>query len=496
MISISNYGNIFIGTKKNNKKSQREIDIEIIDDLRNGRGFEHYKARFLKADTSTVSDDDLRKIYHSRNEVDTVIRKLVSYCPSLEFIPNLPLSNEERAKEQKKCIDRWLNFIKWNSKLNNIYDDQESKGDVFFYMYFDSPESKQLRLKPLNAKNMKNRILDENGEAQAYVYEEYYTKTVIDNGGNVNEAYTGKIIYVFEKGKTRIYSEMFGLDETTQKYLPVLDDNKKPKYSEKIILNRKSYIDDIAIVHIPSYLRDGDEFSSIPASNYIEHGLTLDDLNSNIRMINMLLGFPIVYIINGKVTKGERKPGGFIYVDNKMDESGSMAVNNAEAKVQDLQITNKLESLFTYYKDEDDALRESAGLVSKTLQLKLGSSDSSRVIKQLIAPMENKIELYVDNILEAMRLPIKVQLKENGLYDDELDYGITLHKPEFIVKVSPFDEQIWESNELTKGTKNKKEIGLRNGESFEEIEARENNLENNVNVSNESTDIVRSANNI
>jgi len=486
---------MFFGVKKKSNKSQRLIDIDIIDDLRSGKGFEHYKNRFLKSAESTITDEDLKKIYHSRNEVDTVIRKLVSYCPSLDvYVPNNPLSDEERAKRQQKVIYDWLEFIKWSQKLNNIYDDQEAKGDVFYYMYFDSPKSKNLRFKYLTAKNMKNIILDENGEAEAYVYEESYTKTLISPNGDVNESYTGKIVYVFEKGKTRIYKQMFDYDETLKKYMPILDDNKKHKYNESIILNRTSYIDEIAIVRIPSYLRDGEEFSTIPASNYIEHGLTLDDLNSNIRMINMLLGFPITFIINGKVTKGERKPGGFIYVHNDINlDTGN---SQSEAKVQDLQISNDLNSLFKYYNDEDDALRESAGLVSKTLQLKLGSSDSSRVIKQLIAPMENKIELYVDNIRQAMKLPIKVVLKENGLYDDELDYGTTLLKPKFIVKVSPFDEQIYESNELAKGTKTKTEIGLINKEPYSEIEARIDKTESELEISNESKDTVKSANNI
>ena len=482
-------------------QTERLIDMQIIQDLVSGNGFPHYKRRFIKTKTLTKSDEDLQRIYHSRSELDMVVKKLVSYCPTIStFVPREPLDKRKKSVKiaQKKAIDKFLKKIQWTSKLNNIYSDLELKGDVFYYMYFPNKDSKEPMFKYLEPKSMVDIILDSDGKPSAYKYVETYVETDISEQGDFITKYIGEVIYIFTKGKTEVYKQTFDLNDKTGKYEPSKDKYNKQIYSKKVYPNRPSYIDDIPIVRIPSYLKDGEKFSNIPASKYIEHALTLDDLNSNIKFINMMLGYPVVFIVNGRMVNGEWMPGGVIYVDNKQpnDQDGGYDGLKSEAKVQDLQISNDLASLFKYYSDEDDALRESAGLISKTLQLKLGSSDSSRVIQQLIAPMNNKIELYVDNILEAMEMPIRVVLKENGLWEEERDNGITLYKPPFIVKVSPFDEQIFDQNEINSGAKTKTEIGLQKGQSFEEIEGRIGTLMETVDSNAESSAQVRSANNM
>lgn len=484
----------------NEELDNRIIDMQIIEDLINGKGFPHYKNRFLN---SKKSDDDLKRIYHSRNEIGMVVDKFVSYCPTPEiFVPREPLDKRKRSvkEAQKKAIDKFLKHIKWKSKVQNIYKDLELKGDVFYYMYFENDKAKEPTFKYLEPKNMVDIILDSNGKPTAYKYVENYVETYVSETGDFITKYTGEVIYVFSKGKTDVYKQTFEIDKKTGLYVPSRDEKNKFVYTKKTYPNRPSYIDEIPIVRIPSYLKDGEKFSEIPASKYIEHALTLDDLNSNIRFINMMLGFPVIFILNGRMISGEWMPGGVIYIDDikPSDNNGGYSQERREAKLIDVQIRNDLESLFRYYEAEEDALRESAGLISKSLQLKLGSSDSSRVIQQLIAPMANKIELYEDNILEAMEMPIRVVLKENGLYDEDRDNGVTLYKDPFVVNVSPFDKQIFEQNEINSGAKTKEEIALRKGESYQEIADRlaMNIQKEKVESNSESNDQVRSANNI
>jgi hypothetical protein len=112
--------------------------------------------------------------------------------------------------------------------------------------------------------------------------------------------------------------------------------------------------------------------------------------------------------------------------------------------------------------------------------------------------MANKIELYEDNILEAMEMPIRVVLKEFGLYEEERDNGVTLYKDPFVVNVSPFDKQIFEQNEINSGAKTKEEIALQKGESYQEIADRlaVTIQKEKVESNGESSDQVRSANNM
>jgi hypothetical protein len=137
------------------------------------------------------------------------------------------------------------------------------------------------------------------------------------------------------------------------------------------------------------------------------------------------------------------------------------------------QITNGLESIFKQIRRREDALYDSAGLVNKTAQEKLGNTDSARVIVTYEAPKKNKIELYVDNIIEGMEFYIKVLLKENNLYDEDIDYGVSLFKPKHLSQVSIFDEQLHDQNALNLGSKSKEEIALQNGDSFEDIKNRD-----------------------
>ena len=466
--------------------------MQMIEDLRTGDGFKHYYRLAIDSENAQTPESEWRKMYRTMNDMDTVVKKYISFCPNLDtFIPNKPFAkgNKERAKKQQKLAKRALKKIKWRLNINEVYDSLETKGDVFFYIYFESKDDKIPRLKYLEPRNMSDIILDDNGEPMAYIYKEIVAKQVIDSRiGKAITVYQREVTWVFEKGKTTIIDPMY--EEKDGLWYSRLDDKGVQIYDYQEIFNRASYEDDIAIIRIQSYKKFNEKFSRIPASAYIDHCLALDGINSNISQINIMLGYPVTYIINGSVTGGERKPSGFIYV-----ESDSNPENlNSKPEIVISQITNDLESLFRQKRAHEDALYDLCGLVNKTAQEKLGNTDSARVVATYEAPKKNKIELYVDNIIDPFQLYFKILFKENDLWNDEIDEGVSLYKPKHLSQISIFDEQLYDQNAINLGSKTKGELALQNGDDIEDLENREQQQDN-IEINNETANDVRSNNN-
>ena len=473
--------------------TDRIADMDMIEDLRNGEGFKHYYNLAIDSEKTKTSKDDWKKMYRSMNDMDTVIKKFISFCPNLDtFVPANPIKkgNIVRAEKQQKLVKKALKKIKWRVGINEVYDTLESKGDCFFHLYFDNETDNIPKLKYLEPKNMTDIVL-ENGEPIAYIYKEKRAKQKLDVSlGKVITLYTRTVTWVFEVGKTTIIDEIWEPNDKNT-YEPKKDENGSQMFSEEEIFNRPSYQDEIAIIRIQSNKKFNEKFSRIPASSYIDHCLALDGINSNIDQINLMLGYPVTYIINGAVTGGERKPSGFIYIEN--DNPDNL---NTTPQVVVSQITNGLDSLFKQKRQREDALYDLAGLVNKTAQEKLGNTDSARVVATYEMPKKNKIELYVDNIIEAMELYIKILLKENELYNEEIDNGISLYKPKHLSQVSIFDEQLHDQNAINLGSKSKTELALQNGDSYEDIKERDNQVEDSeIEINKETVADVRSNNN-
>lgn len=471
-------------------------DIQIIDDCRNGRGFKHFYYKCLSSKNTITNEETWRKMYSSMNDMDTVIKKFISFCPNLDvFIPAQATKrgNRVRAENQQKLMKKALKTIKWKVGINEVYDTLESKGDCFFYVYFNDENDKIPKLKYLDPSKMTDVLLDQNSQPSAYIYKDIVAKQEIDSIGNIITNYTRPITLIFEKGRTLIIDPVYAQDSITSGWKPLLNEDGTPQYGTKELKNRPSYIDEIAIVRFQSYKKFNEKFSRIPASSYIDHCLSLDIENSNIEIINKMLGFPVTYIIGGEIIDGERMPSGFIYVD-KIEEASNPTAPLPQVVIG--QITNGLESIFKQIRRREDSLYDACGLVNKTAQEKLGNTDSARVVATYEAPKKNKIELYVDNILEGMELYTKIVLKENNLYDEEIDYGITLFKPKHLSQGSIFDEQLYDQNAIGLGSKTKEELALQNGDSYEDIKNREEAITiETQDISKETNATVRSNNN-
>jgi len=451
--------------------------------MRKGESFEFFKSKFVleknlkNSDGQLmVTDEELKKIYIDYNYMDSIIKKLVSYCPDLVNVFT-------RDSEKRKFIKDALNEIDWNLLLNEIYDGLEESGDMFLEIFFDDEEDKIPKLMVLDSFNMKRALLNDKNRYKQYVYEEWVEDEYADLGsGEIIDNIDRERIVIYEKGRKVILDPLFDEDNKLIK-----DEKGNKQYGVDTIINRDSYINDFPLIHIKGYKKQRDEFSEIPAEHYIDPSLLLVSILSNIRQCNLNLGFPILAIIDGILGSGSRRtPAGFLEINTK----ATGVPDGKQAQLQDVQIKNDLNSMFKEFTVARDDLFGKAGLITPSLLEKL-NIDSSRVIQQLNLPSENKIELYVDSIIKAMQLWFKILLKENDMYDEETDKNLSFQKPKFIIKSSPFDQLLYEQSEIKSTKKSRKEIYIENGDSDEEIELRENEINEELGDENKDKSVMK-----
>lgn len=447
--------------------TQRQAEIRTIRKLRKGDSFQPFKDKFIleenlinKDGQVMVTDEELRKIFIDYNFMDAAIKKLVSYCPNLFNVFT-------RNSRKREFIKNSLNDIEWKSILNEVYDGLEESADMFLEIYFENEEDTVPKLRVLDSLNMSRAILDDMNRYEQYVYKERIEDSkVIYSTGTVSDTNARDRIIVFEKGRKIVFDPQVTNGEI------VRDEEGNIIYNVDEIPNRDSYANDFPLIHIKGYKKQRNEFSNLLSSHYIDPCLLLMQITSDLRSINRALGFPFIVIIDGIVNANSRRtPAGLFGVSTTDDAKG----DGKQAKVQDVQISNDLKSVFQEFNIARDDLFEKVGLISPTLQQKL-NVDSSRVIQQLNLPSENKIELYVDNIIKAMQLWFKILLKENDMYSERTDKNLSFIKPKFIIKSSPFDELLYEQSEIKSAKKSKEEIYIENGDLDRDITLRKEEI--------------------
>lgn len=446
-INNNSRGNLYNLNKY--EQNYRNNIIDIIQDLKNNDGWYLYYNNKVVDGVSYaagVSEANMKKLYVSYGFMDIVIKKIVSFCPTLTKVNT---SEDDKISLIKKALQE----NNWEIKNEGIYNDLESKGDVFFYMYYNVDENFP-RLKKLKAKCMKDIITDDDDIPIAYIYEEKIETKTHTPTGDVSYKYR-TVTWVFERGRT------------------IINDPDLPE--PNIIINKDSFIDDFAILHIKSFQGEETEFSNIPAEKYIDHILNIDQITSELRQTNRVLGFPQLIAKNCRLVAGERSPMGImIFEDFDSPETEGQRVmdkTSSNSEVKDIQISNKLDSIFTEYENLVEMLFISASLVSLKSEQIIGRSDSGRVVKQFRLPLENKIDLYVTNIISAMQPFFKSLLKENDLYDESTDEYISFVKPEFIIENSPFDDLMYKHQLLNMGLKSIYELKKEEGLTDEEIKS-------------------------
>lgn len=433
----------------------------------------------------------MRALFTDYKLLNQVIDSFVSFCPVLRV--KFPNTLDEKRRDKKiALINSAIDRISWEKINPLIYDALETEGDSFYYLFFDEERDKQdpnkfkiPDLAPLDSLNMKNILLDDFNKPKVYIYEQEIESEEVDlMTGEVKEGSKQKVTFLFEKGKVHRITA----DKTEQgEFIKDKDGNMSIRTITKA--NRKSYTDIIPIIHIQSKKRQDEKFSIIPADDYIELVLHLAQTQSDIRATNRQMGFPRITTLDCAYVAGEGRIGavrvarsGYFDEKNKFVSASESDTPMKGDIIQHSSATN--ESMFREEENITDSLYNLVCITNPTLMKRVGSSDSSKVLQQVNARMKRKIELYVDNIIDAFKIYFKVLLTENDLWDEE-DIGLSFEKPRSIIENSVYDDLLIDQLELNTGMntieKKLREAGYSEEQINQHIEQVNNDIRNGKN---------------
>lgn len=444
---------------------ERKAIIEKIEAIRNGDPYPVYREKYAVNSTMKVDDKRNKELLSNRKSLAQALDYFTSFCPILTT-PTTKGNKKNKAKKDR-LIKKALTKMRWNMLNSQIYGLQETEGDVFFYIYFDKEPDIDGDYIPnismLKSKNMKNILLnDTNSEPISYIYQDTVVQETIDYmTGDVNTEEIGDAIYIFEKGVvTRV------LNGKSEKGRLVNEDDK---LNIERVDNKDSYKDIIPIIHIPSDKMETEKFSVIPAEAYIDICLQLIQLQSDIRATNRQLGYPRVTLLDCSYVQGDGRIGGVRIAKSFKPPKGSLETQSKGSVIQHSSASNT-----SLYEEEDrvlDDLYNLVGVTNPTLMKRVGSSDSSKVLQQVNARMETKINRYVDSIIEAFKKYFIILFKENNVYNIKDDLDFSFEKPRTILRNSKYDDMLLDELELKTGQSTIRDLLLRKGLSEEEIES-------------------------
>ena len=356
---------------------------------------------------------------------------------------------------------------------NALWGNMETNGDIFYYIYFDSEEVSKKRgdkyrlpkLRKLEAENMEKILYDEANNPKAYIYKHKLFDEVINYvDGTTRKENEREETIIFERGRCikltpKMKSE--GIAELKDGEIVM---------NKNIVKNSDILSEMIPIIHISACRGQEDKFSEIPAGAYVDLCLIIDQIHSDVRAINRNLGFPKTVLVDCSIVNADGRVGGFIEVETKKSTADYDGFGK-QGQVIDRQITNGLSSIEWELKHAIDTLYDLAGLTNPTLMQKVSASDSSKMFNQVNMRMEQKIESYVDNIIEAFKPFFKMVLSINSLYEEDSDVGFSFKKPSSIIKNSEYDDLLIKQLQLNTGFKTLYEILKDKGYNDADIDA-------------------------
>lgn len=451
--------------------NRRQIAMKIIDDMRKGDSYRHFCNMFFADVQGALQDNEKRKLYHSYGFMNKVINVFVSFCPTLSH--EVPTGKKKDAYGKKNAvIKKVLNEIKWKQLNKQIYDVLESGGDVFLHYYYDV-KRKKFNVKILKTENMKDILLDEFNNPKTYIYREEISEEKVDYAtGEIEVSFSETVTTIYEKGKVSIIRNL--RDKETGNVIEDNDGKKQVKvYEDKRI---QVYKNMIPIIHIPSFKREGDKFSKIPASEYIDDCLRLDQITTDIRGIHRQYAFPKLFLTDCKVIAGDGRIGGLVQMETVLPKEADPLEWKAQGRMDVVQISNSSDPIFREYTTVVDNLYDTVGLTNPTLMSKIGSSDSSKMYQQVNSRMQNKIETYIDNIIEAFKPFFKMILEDAKLYEESYDDGYSFARPDNIIKNSAYDDLLYDQIALNTHITTIQELMKKKGMTEEQITQRINEI--------------------
>lgn len=484
--------------------SNRKQIIRIIEDFMNNDTFDYYYNRWFCSEGSSFEKKEIEKLHNPYGWMKKIVRELTLLAPVIGK-DGFTTTN----KKKKDALYSSLDQMNWNCLNEEIDETCETKGDFFAYWYYETSQThingwKQIRsgsdifwenpipkVKVLESEFMKYISYDSNYNPIGYTYEQDMIKQDIDDetGNQKNIVY--KVQTIFKKG-----------------YIRVNDPYSYPDTGYRIFLNKEWESDIIRIIHVPSYKKQKDIFSQIPAVDYLDSILLLDDKTTNLSLINKYHGFPVTWTIDLDIDwdNSSIMPGGVVRAWTKYGETNqNISELKHKGEISAQEIKNKLETLVYEINEGKKNLYKIAGLIREELEEILGSTDSSRIVSQLRIMLENKFEKRSLKKADAFKPYFKSVLINTGNYsktDFIKDPNITFKMPSIFINTSAFDDLVLKKSKILMGETSIEEEMDNSRMTEEDKKRRKDNLikevidgKSDVEINNQEKDLVQNGQN-
>lgn len=486
-INLVGFNNLSWVTKLNSNgmfnNINRDIEINVIDDLISGRSFEHwfkYKITKKAQDNCDIDyKDNFKKAFVYINFIKTLVEDIAMQCPVMDnFDPKQELSDKEI-----KYLKEELDDIDWISVSIDTIKELELKGDCFYQIYYDE-ELKKHRFIKLKTENMLDIIVED--DSIKYIYKNVRTVKTLDIEKSIYTRKEVEDLIIFTNG---YYVE----------YLDVTDLDIKSAKNKNIVMNTKEMGNMLPIIHISGkYKREDSEFSEIPSVDYIDPTLDTNTIITDIRSSNRNAGSPRWVVINGDLDldRSVLDPGGIVHIETPEKLKGFHSRLLPETNVKSFEITNSLSSLNKELIFYMDFLYRIVGLIPPTLQEKMSSSDSSKAIAQFRTKQEVKNKYYMTSIKKGFASFFGLLLKDNSKRSKK--DKVFLQIPKILVTANVYDNLLLVAQEIGLGLTTMQDYLKEQGYSEKQIKDIMNNqkevLENSQ-INKDNTDVKKIENN-
>lgn len=486
-VNLVGFNNLSWVTKLNSNgmfnNINRDIEINVIDDLISGRSFEHwfkYKITKKAQDNCDIDyKDNFKKAFVYINFIKTLVEDIAMQCPVMDnFDPKQELSDKEI-----KYLKEELDDIDWISISIDTIKELELKGDCFYQIYYDE-ELKKHRFIKLKTENMLDIIVED--DSIKYIYKNVRTVKTLDIEKSIYTRKEVEDLIIFTNG---YYVE----------YLDVTDLDIKSANNKNIVMNTKEMGNMLPIIHISGkYKREDSEFSEIPSVDYIDPTLDTNTIITDIRSSNRNAGSPRWVVINGDLDldRSVLDPGGIVHIETPEKLKGFHSRLLPETNVKSFEITNSLSSLNKELIFYMDFLYRIVGLIPPTLQEKMSSSDSSKAIAQFRTKQEVKNKYYMTSIKKGFANFFGLLLKDNNKRSKK--EKVFLQIPKILVTANVYDNLLLVAQEIGLGLTTMQDYLKEQGYSEKQIKDIMDNqkkvLENSQ-INKENTDVKKIENN-
>lgn len=439
--------------------TKKEIEINVIKDFLNGRILEHW-FKFVISEDVNKCGFDLEDIYRKSlvyiNLMSNIVEDISTMCP----IMNTFDSRQNLSSKEIKYLKDELDELEWDSLSIDIVKELETKGDCFYYIYFDT-EVKKHRLKKLKTENMVDIIKEhynDEGEyvPRHYIYRDRKKVRSLDKANKIIDNFMDDII-VFTEGYCKRFKNVVNFNLSNAEY--------------ELILNTPEMGNMIPIIHIKGKeKREDSEFSKIPCVDYIDPILYISTIHTDIRSANRNAGSPRMVVMNGDLDleRSVLDAGGVIHINTPKDiiQLSSRFLPNSEVKY--FEITNSLSSMKQELEHHLDSLYRIAGLIPPSLQVRMSTSDSSKAIAQFRTKQETKNKFYMTSIKNSFAEFFALLLKDNSKKNKKRD-KVYLQLPKILVTSSVYDELLLTAQEMSLGIITLKDYLKERGYTEEQI---------------------------